>query len=497
MSHSGTSAAAPAKTSASDIAVLRWLVAATFIVILNETIMINAIPDLKDNFGVGNGAAQWLTTAFMLTMAVVIPVTGWFLQRVTTRQAFALAMIVFCAGTLLAAATPTSMFWLLIVARVIQAAGTAVMMPLLMTTLMSVVPENDRGRVMGNVTLAMSVAPALGPAVSGLILSTLSWRWMFLLVLPVAALIAIAGLSRLKNVGEPTAGSIDFPSVIAAALGFGGLVYGLSLIGKDDAPVSPLALVAGGVVVLGLFVWRQLRLQRVGSPLLDLRTLTHRTYALSLVLMSLAFMGFLGSLLLVPLYLQDVRGLTPLQTGLLMMPGGLAMGLLGPRVGKAFDNFGGRALVIPGSIGIAVALALFTQVGLDTPYALILGAHILLMVGLAFVFTPVFTLGLGAVPPQLYSHASSLLGALQQVAGAMGAALSIAILTARQASLSDGGASRLAAYNGGMQWAFGLSATLSIGVIVLATLLPNRLPESASLHEDMDGDSLEESVQIH
>lgn len=489
MSHD--TSAPGAKTSAGDIAVLRWLVAATFIVILNETIMINAIPDLKDHFHVGNGAAQWLTTAFMLTMAVVIPVTGFFLQRVTTRQAFALAMVVFCAGTLLAAATPASMFWLLIVARVIQAAGTAVMMPLLMTTLMSVVPENDRGRVMGNVTLAMSVAPALGPAVSGLILSSLSWRWMFLLVLPIAALIALAGLSRLKNVGEPTAGSIDVLSVIASALGFGGLVYGLSLIGRDDAPISPYVLIGVAVVVLALFVWRQISLQNGGSPLLDLRTLTHRTYTLSLVLMALAFMGFLGSMLLVPLYLQDVRDLTPLKTGLLMMPGGLAMGLLGPRVGKAFDNYGGRMLIIPGSIGITIALALFTQVDLNTSYALILGAHILLMVSLALVFTPVFTLGLGAVPPQLYSHASSLLGTLQQVAGAMGAALSVAVLTARQESLSEGGSSDLVSYNGGMQWAFGLSAILSIGVIVLAVLLPNRLPASEDGDEVVSGSGLD------
>lgn len=482
MSHPTPAPTSGAKTSAGDMAVLRWLVAATFIVILNETIMINAIPDLKEHFGVGNGAAQWLTTAFMLTMAVVIPITGFFLQRVTTRQAFALAMTVFSIGTLLAASTPPSMFWLLIVARVIQASGTAVMMPLLMTTLMSVVPENDRGRVMGNVTLAMSVAPALGPAVSGLILSSLSWRWMFILVLPVAALIAIAGLARLKNVGEPVPGSIDVPSVLASALGFGGLVYGLSLIGREDAPLSPYLLIGVAVVVLALFVWRQISLQNGGSPLLDLRTLTHRTYTLSLVLMALAFMGFLGSMLLVPLYLQDIRGLTPLQTGLLMMPGGLAMGLLGPRVGKAFDNFGGRALVIPGSVGITLALGLFTQISQTTPYALILGAHVLLMVSLALVFTPVFTLGLGAVPPQLYSHASSLLGALQQVAGAMGAALSVAVLTARQDSLRSAGSSVLGAYNGGMQWAFGLSAILSVGVIVLATLLPNRLPAGADPH---------------
>lgn len=483
-STTGTAVADGARTSAKDMAVLRWLVAATFIVILNETIMINAIPDLKAHFEVGNTAAQWLTTAFMLTMAVVIPVTGWFLQRVTTRQAFGLAMVVFCAGTLLAALTPASMFWLLIVARVIQAAGTAVMMPLLMTTLMNVVPESDRGRVMGNVTLAMSVAPAMGPAVSGLILNSLSWRWMFLLVLPVAVGIATAGLRRLQNVGEPTAGSIDAMSVPLSAIGFGSLVYGLSLVGQDDPPLSPYLLIGVGAVALALFVWRQVSLQRDGSPLLDLRTLTHRTYTVSLVLMVIAFMGFLGSLLLLPLYLQDVRGLSPLQTGLLMMPGGLAMGLLGPQVGKVFDRVGGRPLVIPGAIGITVGLGLFTQIDLNTSYWYVFAAHVVMMVSLAAVFTPVFTLGLGAVPQQLYSHASSLLGALQQVAGAMGAAVSVAVLTARSDSLIEDGASKLGGYVGGMQWAFGLSAILSVAVIVLALVLPGRLPS-----HDEDGDA--------
>src|ERR1700712_5799810 len=185
---------APATTqrdAAPDYGVLRWLVAATFVVILNETIMINAIPRLMGDFRVDANAAQWLSTAFMLTMAVVIPVTGWFLQRVTTRFAFGLAMGVFCTGTLLAGLAPT--FGVLLVARVVQASGTAVMMPLLMTTLMSVVPMHDRGRVMGNVTLAMSVAPALGPAVSGVALHVASWRWMFGIVLPVAIAITVVG----------------------------------------------------------------------------------------------------------------------------------------------------------------------------------------------------------------------------------------------------------------------------------------------------------------
>ncbi len=488
MSHD-TSAPAGTRTSSGDIAVLRWLVAATFIVILNETIMINAIPDLTHHFHVTTRAAAWLTTAFMLTMAVVIPITGWFLQKVTTRQAFGLAMTVFCSGTLLAAVTPTSAFWLLIVARVIQASGTAVMMPLLMTTLMNVVPESDRGRVMGNVTLAMSVAPALGPAVSGLILSSLSWRWMFILVFPVAALIGLAGLRKLTNVGEPTAGSIDVVSVIASGLGFGGLVYGLSLIGDSQAPLPPGVLIGLGVAVLALFVLRQFRLQRDDRPLLDLRAFTHRTFTLSLVLMAIAFMVFLSVLFLLPQYLQNARHLSTLQTGFLLMPGGLAMGLLGPRVGKVFDKVGGRPLVIPGSIAIFVAVLLFTRVGLETPYWALLALHIVMMVGLAMVFTPVFTLGLGALPQKLYSHGSSLLGALQQVAGAAGAAVSVAVLSARSSDLKAAGASAERAFTGGMERSFMVGAAFALVVVAIAFVLPGRLPEGHDQHGQPAGAS--------
>src|SRR3954470_1436302 len=238
-------ALAPAESdTAPDYGVLRWLVAATFVVILNETIMLNAIPRLMDDFQVDASAAQWLSTAFMLTMAVVIPITGWFLQRVTTRFAFGLAMATFCTGTLLAALSWT--FPVLLVARVVQASGTAVMMPLLMTTLMAVVPTHDRGRVMGNVTLAMSVAPALGPAVSGVILQSLSWRWIFLAVLPIAAGIGIMGLRRMVNVGEPVAGTVDWSSVVIAAVGFGSFVYGLSEVGvRGDHTLAYAALVVG------------------------------------------------------------------------------------------------------------------------------------------------------------------------------------------------------------------------------------------------------------
>lgn len=460
----------------SPYAVLRWLVLATFVVILNETIMINAIPRLMVEFEVSARTAQWLTTAFMLTMATVIPVTGWFLQRVSTRTAFTVAMGTFILGTSIAAAAPV--FWLLVTGRVVQAAGTAVMMPLLMTTLMTVVPVHDRGRVMGNVMLAISVAPALGPTVSGLVLQWTSWRWLFGLVLPIAAAVMWVSLRKLDNVGETQDGEIDWPSVGLAGLGFGSLVYGLSRVGSQvEETVPPTAWVVVGAVLVGAFVWRQKRLERGLGPLLDLRTLSHRTFTVGLALQSIAFLTMLGAMILLPLYLQDVRGLSPLQTGLLVAPGGLAMGLLGPRVGHAFDRWGGRVLVIPGSLGVLAALAAFATIGETTPYALVLGYHVLMMVSLAALFTPAFTLGLGSLPMHLYSHGSSLLGTSQQVAAAFGTALSVTVLSSRAATLAAEGASPEAAFVGGMRLAFGIAAVLAVAVVVLAAMLPNR-PEN-------------------
>ncbi|WP_262380146.1 MDR family MFS transporter [Nonomuraea sp. PA05] len=460
-------------------AVIRLLVLATFVVILNETIMINAIPRLMSALHITEQTAQWLSTAFMLTMAAVIPITGWFLQRVSTRGAYVTAMGLFLLGTALAIVAPS--FEVLLGARIVQASGTAVMMPLLMTTLMQVVPEQDRGRVMGNVTLAISVAPAMGPTVSGVILQFGSWRLLFAVVLPIAALITWGGLRRLRNVGEPQSGTIDWFSVLTAAAGFGGLVYGLSRFEGGDVRVAA-AIVVAGLVTVAVFVVRQLSLQKRGVPLLDLRTLRHRTYTVALIMMSVAFMSMLGSMILLPLYLQNVRGLSALETGLLVMPGGLAMGLLGPTVGRLFDKFGGRVLVIPGAAGIMLALAGFTQVSMTTPFWQLLGMHALLMVSLAATFTPVFTLGLGAVPPRLYSHGSSILSTLQQVSAAFGTALVVTVMSARAEALRASGATDALASLGGMQLAFIIGAVLSVAVVITALLLPARADHATEAH---------------
>lgn len=459
----------------STTTVLRVLTIATFVVVLNETVLVNALPQLMASLEVDERAVQWLSTGFMLTLAVVIPTTGWLLQRLGTTAAFQLATGLFIAGTLACAAAPS--FELLLLGRVVQACGTAIMMPLLMTTLLRLVPPNRRGRVMGNVTLAISVAPALGPAVSGLVLQWLSWRWLFGLVLPIALVVTVIGVQALRRAVVPDEDgprpTLDLLSVALTAVGFGALIYGLAEAGGSGGGLLSLPVLALVTGLLGvvLFVWRQLALQRGGQPLLDLRTLLHRQFTLALLLMSVSFMALMGVMILLPLYLQQVRGMSVLGAGLLLMPGGLLMGLLGPRIGRAYDRLGPRPLVVPGSLLLLLSLAGMVAATLAEPWWIFLVCHITASLGLALLFTPAFTTGLAALPPSLYPYGSATLGTLQQVAAAAGTALSVAVLSWRQAGLLDGGADATAALDGGTRVALLVAVALAVVVVVLASLL--------------------------
>jgi MFS transporter, DHA2 family, lincomycin resistance protein len=465
-----------ARLPARDRQVIGILLVAAFVVILNETIMSVALPRLMLDLDISARTVQWLTTAFMLTMAVVIPTTGFLLQRISTRTVFILAMGLFSAGTLIAALSPG--FWLLLLARVVQASGTAVMMPLLLTTVLTLVPAERRGVVMGNITIAISVAPAIGPTLSGLVLQFLSWRFMFVLVLPIALASLVYGSRRLVNIGHAGHQKLDLRSVLLSIPAFGGLVYGLSQLGRGaTGPEVALGFIAFGLVCMLIFGWRQLRLARRGAdPLLDLRAFTYRMFSLSLSLLCLAMLALFGMVILLPIYLQTIRGIGSLATGLMLLPGGLLMGLAGPTVGRIVDRYGPRVLTIPGAALLTFTLWRFSSADAVTPIWMLIGLHMLLMLGLACLFTPSFTAGLNPLPPYLYSHGSAVLGTLQQVAGAAGVALLVAIMASRTATLSQAGLAPVTALNGGIQTAFGVAAIISIATLVLAFFIRNTKP---------------------
>jgi DHA2 family lincomycin resistance protein-like MFS transporter len=458
----GTPPAGPAKMSRESVTIIVTLLVSTFVVILNETIMNVALQRLMVDLGVDAPTVQWLSTGFMLTMAVVIPTTGFILQRLSTRAVFMLAMGLFSGGTLLASVAPG--FEVLLLARIVQAGGTAIMLPLLMTTILTLVPVERRGAVMGNVSIAISVAPAMGPTVSGLILEHFSWRFMFVFVLPIALAAFAIGFRYLTNIGETEKTRLDALSVVLTVPAFGGLVYGLSQIGGGrGGPGAPaVAALAVGVVALLAFVLRQIRLQKSDAPLLDLRAFRFRMFTVSVLLLVVAMVALFGAVILLPLYLQEIRGLKSLETGLALLPGGLAMGLLGPFIGRLFDKVGPLPLTVTGSVLMVASLWQFSLLDAGTPVGWIIALHVALSLGLALLFTPAFTTGLNPLPPHLYSHGSAIMSTLQQVAGAAGTALLVSIYAVVAA-----GAGIVA----GMHAAFLSAAVIALAAVVLAAMM--------------------------
>lgn len=449
--------------------VITLLLISAFVVILNETIMGVALPRLMDDLAITAGAAQWLTTAFMLTMAVVIPITGFLLQRFNTRPVFIAAMTLFSAGTLIAAVAPG--FEVLLVARVVQASGTAIMMPLLMTTVMRLVAPAARGRTMGNISIVISVAPAIGPTISGLILSVLDWRWMFILVLPIALASLVIGTALIKNVSTPQPTRFDVLSVILSAFGFGGLVYGLVSLGENAGSATGWMPLAVGVLALALFVLRQLSLQKSDGALLDLRTFRSRTFTMSIAMFAISMMALFGTIILLPIYMQTVLGIDALGAGLLLLPGGLVMGVLAPFVGRLYDRIGPRSLLIAGSTIVSAVLWSMTLLTEDSAVWMLLVAHIVLSIGLALTFTPLFTASLGSVKPALYSHGSAIVGTVQQLAGAAGTALFVTVMASVAAGLSATGVNEVSATAQGVHTAFLFGAVISLFAIPAAFMI--------------------------
>ncbi|MCF8607533.1 multidrug efflux MFS transporter [Gordonia sp. HY442] len=491
-----TAAAPTAPPPASVNLVIVLLLVATFVMILNETIMSVAIPVLMVDLEITASTAQWLTTAFMLTMAVVIPTTGFLLQRFSTRAVFIAAMSLFTAGTLLAAVSPG--FGILVIGRVIQASGTAVMIPLMITTVLTFIPENRRGTIMGFISIVIAVAPATGPTISGAILDHLDWRWMFYFMLPIAVVALILGIVLVRNITTPRKAPFDIASVLLSVVAFAGLIYGLNSIGEaatGDTAVPPWLPIVVGVVGLALFVWRQISLQATESALLDLRPFKTRTFTVGIIILLVAMAALFGAIMLLPLFMQNVWHASTMQTGLVLLPGGLVMGLIAPFVGALYDKVGPRPLVTPGAILVTIALILLTTLNAEPATSefwmftdqewKVVGIHVLLSLGLGSMMTPLMTSALGSVPPMMYSHASAIQNTLQQLAGAAGTALFITVMTRGMTAEINDGVDPVQAQAHGIHQAFYWGAGFAVLAVVLS-LLVRRPPRTDDVEEVVD-----------
>jgi DHA2 family lincomycin resistance protein-like MFS transporter len=472
------------KLAPESVLIISILLISAFVCFLNETLLGVALPAIMQDLNITASVGQWLNTAYMLTMAIVIPVTGYLQQRFSTRALYIAAMSAFVLGTLLGALSPN--FEMLLLGRIVQASGAAVMFPLLMTTIMDLVPEESRGKIMGNIGIVMSVAPALGPAVSGVILNSFDWRWLFWFVLPIGVITSTIGALRLRASHTPNKASIDLLSVLLSVVAFGGLVYGLSSFGeaaRGEVAVSPWVPVAVGAVVMALFVLRQIALAKQDRALLNLGTFKAGNFRVGIALMLTSMLVMFGFMILLPIYIQDGLGLTAMQTGFILLPGGLAMGLLSPITGAMYDKFGARKLLIPVAFVVAGLLWYMTTFNESTNFWQLVFAYLLFMVAIGFFFTPVFSMTMGAVAPQLYSHASATVGSLQQVGGAAGTAIFITAFTV--SSAANGGANSPIGVVAGTQQAFILGAIMWLATIVLVFLIRENKKDAGAVEPEV------------
>ncbi|RIW37399.1 DHA2 family efflux MFS transporter permease subunit [Bacillus salacetis] len=407
--------------------IMTIMILGAFFTIFNQTTMTVALPKLMEAFNIDASTGQWLTTGYMLVNGVLIPVTGFLMKRFTTRQLFQTSMVIFLIGTIVSAAAPS--FSVLLTGRLIQAASTGITMPLLMNVVLSLFPPEKRGTAMGTVGLAIIFAPAIGPTLAGYVLDVYPWQTLFYGMIPFILIIIICGYIFLKNVSDTTMSKIDVISLILSTIGFGALLYGFSEAGSEGwgSPVV-IVMLTVGLIAVGLFTRRQLTAE---DPFLDLRAFKFNMFSLTTIINCVITIVMYADMILLPLYLQNARGFTALEAGVLMLPGALLMGLMSPAVGKLFDRFGAKWLSI---IGIAIILGTtytFTNLTDSTSYS-----HLILMyagrrIGMALFLMPIQTAGLNQLPASLHAHGTAISNTARQVAGAIGTSLLITIMTNR------------------------------------------------------------------
>lgn len=450
------------------------LVISTFTVILNEMLMAVALPRVMTDLGISASTAQWLTTGYMLTMAVVIPTTGFLTERFQMRTVFTLAMSLFVVGTIIAIFAPG--FSMLLVGRIVQAIGTAIVTPLAYTAVSSLVAASRRGSVMALVTVATSLAPSVGPLISGLILSRMGWHWIFISILPVALASLVIGnlMIRVPSIARKVA--LDTVSVPLSAVGFASLVYGLASFGEgaDHAVVSPWISLMVGVVFVAVFVARQLQLQRSDRAQLDMRPFSIKTFTASALAMACFVTAGYGTMTLMPVVLQTSYGLTAVQAGLFMAPGGFTIAIVSAIVGRLYDRIGPRQLVITGALFDAAGHWYLSTLGPGTPIWLLLVPYLVLIVGQALMWTPLFAASLGALNGHLVPHGSAILNTLLQLSGAAGIAIMFSIMGAAGASYAAGGESVNDAMAHGAQQAYLIGCGLALAAFGAGWLLPKK-----------------------
>ncbi|AKG74691.1 drug resistance transporter, EmrB/QacA subfamily [Salinicoccus halodurans] len=413
------------QTEIKKLPLMLVLLSGAFAAILNQTLLATAIPHIMADLNLEADVAQWLQSVFMLVNGIMIPVTAFLIGKFSTRSLFFTALILFGIGTLVCGLAPN--FTILLLGRILQASGAGIIMPLMQTILFLIYPREKRGTAMGFFGLVISFAPAIGPTLSGWFVEIYPWRGLFYIILPIVIIDLIIAYFVLKNVTEQTNPKVDVFSIILSTLGFGGLLYGFSIAGSSGW-LSPTVLISLGVgaITLTLFIKRQFRLEQ---PILEFRVFRDPIFTLATIIGMVAFMTMIGGAIILPIFMQNMLGFTAFESGLMMLPGALLMGIMSPVTGRMFDKFGARWLVIPGLGIVTVTTFMFAVLDTETTFTYLAVVNAVRMLGISMVMMPSTTAGLNQLTNKLVPHGTAMNNTMRQVAGAVGTALFVSVMT--------------------------------------------------------------------
>ena len=405
------------------------LMIGSFIGLFGETALNMALTNIMEDFSIGAGTAQWLTTGYLLVLAILVPLSAYLMRWFTTRQLITAAIILMLIGSLFCALSPN--FTLLLVGRLIQALGTGIFLPLMFSVVLMVFPMNKRGAVMGIVGLVLTAGPALGPSFAGLIISVSSWHYIFWLMIVLNLLLLIFGAPKMDNISDLSRPKIDILSLVFSTVGFGGIVYGLATLAEASISEAKVWLpLVVGVIALILFITRQFKME---SPMINLRVFKYPMFALGTVLMFFNLFMILSVAILIPLYLKSVLGFAALAAGLLMLPGNALNIVMSPIVGSSFDRVGAKIYTRIGYVLITISAALFVIViSATTPVWQIVVLLMVFFLGISMTIMPAQTNAMNQLPPKMYADGSAAMNTLTQVAGALGTAIAITMFTLGQ-----------------------------------------------------------------
>ncbi|MCF8011880.1 MAG: DHA2 family efflux MFS transporter permease subunit [Clostridiales bacterium] len=407
------------------VVIVAVLLTGSFIAILNQTSMVTALPPIMKDLNIDAAKAQWLTTVFMLMNGIMIPITAFLIERYTTRRLFITAMSLFTAGSIIAAVSPN--FLILLLGRIVQASAAGILMPLMQTVLFLIFPIEKRGTAMGMAGLVIAFAPALGPTLSGWITDHYTWRYIFYLILPIAVLDILLAVIKLKNVSDLMKPRIDILSIILSSVGFGGLLYGFSSAGSrgwgnNDVIITLII----GLISLIFFIRRQLKLEK---PILELRVFKNSIFTLTTIITMIVFTTMIAAETIIPMYIQNVRGLSALQSGLILFPGAILMGIMSPINGRIYDKFGARGLVLTGLTLLTAATIPFTSLDNSVSLTFLTLMYAVRMFGVSMIMMPLTAAALNQLHDHLIPHGNAVTNTMRQVAGSIGTAMLITIMS--------------------------------------------------------------------